>query len=173
MTQILMLTLLLLSQSAQTGQATVVQGSTPNTFKLAEGAPRPGARVTEFKWLTGSWVGEGLGGQVEEVWSEPVGGSMVGHFRLVRDGKPVFYELLTLIEVEGSVEMRIKHMNPDMTGWEEKNDFLTFKLVKHDTSGAYFGPFTIQRTGPNSWEGFLAMTQGGVTREEKFVFRRR
>lgn len=114
-TQILMLSLLL-SQSTQAGQATVVQGSTPNPFKLAEGAPRPGAHVTEFKWLTGSWVGEGLGGQVEEVWSEPVGGSMVGHFRLVRDGKPVFYELLMLIEVEGSVEMRIKHMNPDMSG---------------------------------------------------------
>jgi len=28
--------------------------------------------------------------------------------------------MLTLIEVEGSVEMRLKHMNPDMTGWEEK-----------------------------------------------------
>lgn len=38
------------------------------------------------------------------MWSAPVGGTMVGHFRLVRDGKPVFYELLTLIEVEGSVE---------------------------------------------------------------------
>lgn len=158
--------------AGQAGQSTVVPGSTPNTLRLVDGAPRPGARVTEFSWLTGAWVGEGLGGAVEEVWSAPVGGSMVGHFRLVRDGKPVFYELLTLIEVDGSVEMRLKHMNPDMTGWEEKNDFLTFALVKHDTSGAYFGPFTIKRTGPNSWEGFLAMQQGGTTSEEKFTFRR-
>lgn len=168
-----LLFILTLLTGGQAGQSTVVQGSTPNTLRLVDGAPRPGARVTEFSWLTGAWVGEGLGGEVDEVWSAPVGGSMVGYFRLVRDGKPVFYEMLTLIEVDGSVEMRLKHMNPDMTGWEEKNDFVTFKLVKHDTSGAYFGPFTIQRTGPNSWEGFLALTQGGVTREEKFTFRRK
>lgn len=166
----LMLTLLI---AGQAGQSPVVRGSTPNTLRLADGAPRPGARVTEFSWLAGAWEGEGLGGTVEEMWSAPAGGSMVGHFRLVRDGKPVFYELLTLIEVDGSVEMRLKHMNPDMTGWEEKHDFVTFTLVKHDSSGAYFGPFTIRRTGPNSWEGFLAMQQGGVTREEKFSFRRR
>lgn len=161
------------AQSAQSGMPVVVPGSTANTLRLAEGSPRPGARVTEFTWLTGSWVGEGLGGQVEEVWSAPVGGAMVGHFRLVRDGKPVFYELLTILEVEGTVEMRIKHFNPDMTAWEEKNDYLTFPLVKHDTSGAYFGPFTIHRTGPNAWEGYLAMQRDGVTVEETFTFRRK
>lgn len=97
---------------------------------------------------------------------------MVGYFRLVRDGKPVFYEILTLLEVEGSVEMRLKHVNPDMTGWEEKANFVTFKLAKHDSTGAYFGPFTIKRTGPDGWEGFLALSQNGQTREEKFVLKR-
>jgi hypothetical protein len=72
---------------------------------------------------------------------------MVGHFRLVKDGKPVFYELLTLLEVEGSVEMRLKHFNADMTGWEEKADYLTFKLTKIDATGAWLGPFTINAQG--------------------------
>ena len=133
----LMLMMLLLLLAGQAGQSTVVQGPTPNTLRLVEGAPRPGARVTEFSWLTGAWVGEGLGGEVEEVWSAPVGGSMVGHFRLVRDGQPVFYELLTLIEVDGSVEMRLKHMNPDMTGWEEKNEG-TVLLPRALSLSAYF-----------------------------------
>jgi hypothetical protein len=98
-----------------------LQGTTPNTLTLPEGVPRPPARVTDFGWLTGRWTGEGLGGRIEEVWSPPDGGAMVGYFRLVKDDKPVFYEILTLIEIEGSVEMRLKHVNPDMTGWEDKD----------------------------------------------------
>jgi len=164
--------LLIVLLAGQAAPPAVVPGSTPNTRRLAEGAPRPAAKVSDFAWLAGIWAGEGLGGQVDEVWSAPTGGTMVGHFRLVRDGKPVFYELLTLVEVEGSVEMRLKHMNPDMTGWEEKSAFVTFKLVTVDDTGAYFGPFTIRRTGPDSWDGFLAMQQGGQTREQKFSFQR-
>ena len=154
------------------GQSGVVQGSTPNTFHLPDGAPRPAAKVTDFSWLAGTWAGEGLGGQVDEVWSAPAGGAMVGHFRLVKYGKRVFYEILTLLEVDGSLEMRLKHFNPDMTGWEEKAGFVTFKLARLDSGTAYFGPFTIKRTGPDSWEGYLAMSQGGQTSEEQFVFKR-
>ena len=154
------------------GLSGVVQGSTPNTFHLPDGAPRPAAKDTDFSWLAGTWAGEGLGGQVDEVWSAPAGGAMVGHFRLMKDGKPVFYEILTLLEVDGSLEMRLKHFNPDMTGWEEKAGFVTFKLARLDSGTAYFGPFTIKRTGPDSWEGYLAMSQGGQTSEEQFVFKR-
>ena len=154
------------------GQSGVVLGSTPNTFLLPQGAPRAAAKVTDFSWLAGTWAGEGLGGQVDEVWSAPAGGAMVGHFRLMKDGKPVFYEILTLLEVDGSLEMRLKHFNPDMTGWEEKAGFVTFKLARLDSGTAYFGPFTIKRTGPDSWEGYLAMSQGGQTSEEQFVFKR-
>ena len=109
-----------------------------HTERLPEGAPRLAARVTDFAWLVGTWQGEGLGGAMDEVWSEPAGGSMVGYFRLVRNEKPVFYEIMTLLESEGSVEMRLKHVNPDLTGWEEKADFVSFRLVRHDASGADF-----------------------------------
>jgi hypothetical protein len=149
-------------------------GSTPNTLKLEEGAPRPPAKVADLAWLTGRWTGDGLGGQFEETWSPPAGGSMVGYFRLTKGDKPVFYEIMTLLEVEGSVEMRLKHVNPDMTGWEEKNDFVTFKLVKHDASGAYFSGLTFKRVGPDAIEGYLALRNraDGTVREEKFTFRR-
>jgi hypothetical protein len=150
-------------------------GQTPNTVSLAQGATRPAARVADLAWLAGSWTGEGLGGQIDEVWSTPGGGAMVGYFRLVRDGKPVFYEILTLLESEGSVELRLKHVNPDMTGWEEKDGFVTFKLVKHDTSGAYFSGLTFRRISDDVMEGYLALRDRatGSVREEKFVYRRR
>src|SRR5688572_24666958 len=109
------------------GTAGVVAAQDPgaaNTIRLPDGSARPTARIADWAWIAGRWQGQGLGGSVDEVWSEPAGGSMVGHFRLVRDGKPVFYEIMTVIEVEGSLEMRLKHVNPDMTGWEEKADFV-------------------------------------------------
>jgi hypothetical protein len=155
-------------------QANTSPGSTPNTIRLAEGAARPAAGIGDLSWLVGRWTGEGLGGQIDEVWSEPAGGAMVGYFRLVRDGKPVFYEMLTILEIEGSLEMRLKHVNADMTGWEEKNDFVTFKLAKHDASGAYFNGLTFKRVGPDLLEGYLALRNraDGTVREEKFIYRR-
>jgi Domain of unknown function (DUF6265) len=153
-------------------QSATGQSKTPNTLSLAEGAPRPTARVADLAWLAGRWTGEGLGGRIDEVWSEPDGGAMVGYFRLVRDGKPVFYEILTLLESEGSVELRLKHVNPDMTGWEEKDRFITFRLLKHDKTGAYFSGLTFRRISDDVLEGYLALKSGGEVREEKFVYRR-
>ena len=158
-----------------TTQESSSQSQTPNTMRLAPGAPRPPARVADLKWLVGQWEGEGLGGTIDEVWSEPAGGAMVGYFRLVdKDGKAVMYEILTLLETEGSVEMRLKHVNPDMTGWEEKNEFVTFRLVRHDDTGAWFEGLTFRRDGPDRIEGFLALRNrsAGTLREEKLVYRR-
>ena len=167
--------LLLAAATATTAQAQAPQGNSPNTLKLPEGATRPRASVTDLAWLAGTWSGEGLGGRIEEVWSTPDGGSMVGYFRLVKDNKPVFYEIMTLIEAEGSVEMRLKHVNPDMTGWEEKNGFVTSKLVKHDDTGAWFSGLTFRRINPDLMEGYLALRNRttGAASEEKFVYRRK
>lgn len=170
----LLATLLLVGTMGGAQEATApaqAQGSTPNTLRLAEGDPRPPARVADLSWLAGRWIGEGLGGQSEEAWSEPAAGAMVGYFRLVRDGKPVFYEIMTLLESEGSVELRLKHVNPDMTGWEEKNDFVTFKLVKLNGTTAHFSGLTFRRSG-EALEIFLALRSGGTVREEKFTMRR-
>lgn len=147
---------------------------TPNTLKLPADGVRPQARIGDLVWLQGRWEGEGLGGTMEEVWSAPAGGAMVGYFRLVRNGEPTFYELMTLLEIDGSVEMRLKHVSPDMTGWEEKADFVTFRLVRHDATGAYFEGLTFRRTSPDRIEGFLPIgdRSTGAVREEKFVYRR-
>ena len=163
----------LLCSTALTGQD-VAKPTASNTMRLAPGQARPAARIADFTWLAGRWQGEGLGGVMEEVWSEPAGSAMVGYFRLVRDGKPLFYEIMTLLETEGSVELRLKHVNPDMTGWEEKADFVTFKLVKQDETGAYFEGLTFRRNGPDRIDGYLALRNRttGVVREEPLVYRR-
>jgi hypothetical protein len=160
--------------ASTTAQEAGPQPPPRHTFKLEPGAPRPPARISDVAWLAGSWTGEFLGGTIDEVWSEPSGGAMVGFFRLVKDGKPVFYEIITLLESEGSVEMRLKHVNPDMTGWEEKKDFVTFRLVRQDATGAYFEGLTFKRVGTDAIEGYIALRDratGKVT-EEKLTYRR-
>jgi hypothetical protein len=70
--------------------------------------------------------------------------------------------------------MRLKHVNPDMTGWEEKNGYVTFRLVRHDATGAYFDGLTFRRDGPDRIDGYIALRDRttGAVREEKLTYRR-
>ncbi len=53
--------------------------------------------------MTGQWVAETSGGRLEETWSNPADGTMVGHGRLLRDGKTVFMEFLSVETTEEGV----------------------------------------------------------------------
>ena len=147
---------------------------TPNTIPAPADQPGPKASVNDFAWLTGEWVGTGLGGVSEEAWSTPSAGAMMGMYRLVVGGKVSFYEFLTLVEEHGSVALKLKHFNPDMTGWEEKDRFVTFRLAKLEPNVAWFGGLTYRRVGNDRLEIFLAIRdKSGTIREEKFVMDRK
>ena len=144
----------------------------PNIKRLPRGSERPAARASELDWLAGQWRGEGLGGQCEESWLPAVGGTLIGSFRLADDGKPVFYEFVAITEDAGSLTFRVKHFNPDMTGWEEKDETMEFLLVEVGDNEVYFDGLTFRRTG-SKLEIFLSMKgKDGTVREEPFVFER-
>ena len=67
-------------------------------------------------WLAGYWRGTGLGGECEELWSEPLADRMLGSFALVRDDKLVFSEALELVEEEGSLVLKIRHFDAGFDG---------------------------------------------------------
>lgn len=142
---------------------------TEHTVKLAAGAPGSKATVEDMAWLAGRWTGDGLGGSTEEIWSEPLAGVMVGTFRLIRDGKTVFYEFLTLGVTGQGLSMRLKHFNPDMTGWEEKDKFVEFRHVATKEGVVQFEGLTFQRDGADALTIFLALrSKDGTLREETF-----
>ena len=91
----------------------------------------PPATLADLSWLAGSWEGEGIdGAPALEAYASPAGGQMVGHFRqLNRDGSVMFYELITIVEEGGSLSYRLKHFNPDLTGWEEKDKVVALSLI--------------------------------------------
>ncbi|MGD9814403.1 MAG: DUF6265 family protein [Hyphomonadaceae bacterium] len=134
--------------------------------------PPPMATITDAEWLAGRWLGEGLGGEMEEVWSPPVGGQMVGHFRLVRDGAPVFYEIMLLDIAEGGLRMRVKHFNPDFTGWEEKDEWVTFAPVAVSAEALEFSGLRIVRRGEDAMVMYLRLRHSDGVREEELTFRR-
>lgn len=96
------------------------------------------ASVDALAWLSGRWVGADGPNRLEEVWTAPEAGMLLGMFRWLRDGAPRFYELMSVEpEVTGLV-FRIKHFDPGLKGWEEKDDAVTLDLVACSEDGAVF-----------------------------------
>lgn len=147
--------------------------NTDNTLKLAEGQVSEKATIADMAFLAGAWTGTGLGGFSEEVWSKPQAGVMMGTYRLIKDGKPVFYEMLWLMEHEGTLILRLKHFNPDLTGWEEKDKTVDFKFVKKDGKRMHFSGLTFEQASDNELNIYLALRQrDGSLKEETFKMKR-
>lgn len=158
----------LLVITLSTVSTTAQETQTENTTRLGTAAPAP-ATIEEVRFLAGRWTGDGLGGRTEEIWSEPEAGVMLGTFRLLRDDKPVFYEFMTLSVTDRGLVMRLKHFNPDLTGWEEKNDVVEFRYVRTKENRVQFEGLTIQRDTDDRLTIFLAIKgRDGTVREEVF-----
>jgi hypothetical protein len=115
-------------------------------------SPIAASPLAELSWLEGNWEGPGIAGApATEVYSAPAGGQIVGHFRQMKaDGTPMFYELLLIDEKDGQLRYLLKHFNPDMTGWEEKNVVREFPFTRRVGDRWEFSGLTLERTGPDS-----------------------
>jgi hypothetical protein len=95
---------------------------------------------------------------------------MMGMYRLIKDGKVAFYELLTFVEEEGSLTLKLKHFNADLTGWEEKDKFVTFRLARVAADAVYFDGLTFRRDGPDRMTIFLALRDTKTDTMSEVVF---
>lgn len=143
-----------------------------NTEYLAEGAPSPLATIEDVSWISGYWKGEIWGGHFEEVWSYPTAGSMMASFKFVENNQVKFYELMTISEYEGSLILKLKHFGPDLSGWEEKDHSMDFKLVRLTKNAAYFEGYTYEQVGKNEMHVYVVIDNKGKKQETKFVFKR-
>lgn len=153
------------------GLAAAQSQQTPNTLAFSESAPRPRATLADLTLLVGHWKGGFLGSTAEEVWLPPAGGSMFGAARLFRDTEVVFYEIMIAVEEEGSVSLKLKHFHPDLKGWEEKNETVTFRLVKASGNTIWFDGLTFRKREDGSLQGFIAIRyKDGTVKEESFTY---
>lgn len=171
---ILALTLLAaFAVAASVRAAAPVQNST-HTLKLADGAAPAPATLADFAWLAGHWRGTGFGGaQVEELWTAPDGASMCGLFRMTRDGRAQVYEFVLLMPVGDTVEMRLKHFTSELRGWEEKDKWVTFRLVQRTPTEFFFEGLTFRREEHGETLRVFLVTGGkGPSTEQELVYRR-
>lgn len=122
--------------------------------------------------MVGSWEGAAFGGTSEEVWSVPTAGTMVGTFKLIHEGRPTLYEFEVVAEEEKSLIIKLKHFHADLTGWEKRESFVSFPLVKITENAAYFDGLTYLRSGPDRLEVYVAVGHEGDLKEERLDLRR-
>lgn len=154
------------------GVASAESRHTEHTLKLDDSGVQPTATIDRVAWLAGSWEGEGFGGTFEEVWSPPSARTMLGTFKLMHDGRLSMYEIIIIVEEKGSLTLRLKHFNADFSGWEAKDDYISFPLVALTDDAAHFEGLTYSRGGPDRLDVYLATTSDGEWRETKLVLRR-
>ena len=162
------LVLLLIASNTQAEEA-----MTANTLRLSPDQKSPAATIADMEWYAGRWTGTGLGGSNEEIWSPPRDGTMMGMYRMIKDGKPIFYELLLITEDSGSLAIKLRHFHPDLRGWEERDVSLRFPLVAKRDGRIYFDGMTFERVGTDRVKVYLAIEhKDGSVREETFEYAR-
>jgi hypothetical protein len=90
----------------------------------------------------------------------------------MRDGQPVFYEIMLMDVVEGGVRMRVKHFNPDFVGWEEKDAWVSFEPESVSADALAFNGLIIRRTAPDAIEMRLTLRRPDGVHEEILTMRR-
>ncbi len=130
--------------------------------------------VEDLNFLQGYWIGDGFGGVSEEVWTPATLGRMNGFYKHMKDDQTTFMEFMDISTVNDTIRLRLKHFNPDMTGWEEKDKYVTFTLESLEPNKAIFKGLTYELVDPNYLKVSLKLKQkDGSTRIEVFNFRRK
>lgn len=145
-------------------------GYTQNTLSYNDEKGSPKATLLDVSWISGNWKGEALGGICEENWSEPIGNSMMFNFKLVKDGKVVFYEFGHIIEKEKTLFLQLKHFSSDLKGWEKPEISEEFRLVKIEENKVFFNQFTFEKVSNNEMNIYVVFEETG--KEMKFNYKK-
>lgn len=146
---------------------------TENILTFGEEKISPVATIEDVKWIAGHWQGEALGGIAEEIWSPPKAGTMMGMFRLIKNETINFYEFFFIKEKDSSLVLKLRHFNPDMTGWEERDKWQQYKLVKLGEEEVCFDGLTIRKFAADELHVFVTMKKkDGTLTELSFYYQR-
>ncbi len=130
---------------------------TPDVPRYSQGS------VNDLHWLVGHWRGEGFGGQCEEIWSPPSGGTMVGTFKHYSGDTVIFYEIMVIERDTAGLALKLKHFNADLTGWEAKDEVVRFQYDGSSEDHVKFGGLTYTLISPNSLEIEVTVQQSDGT----------
>jgi Domain of unknown function (DUF6265) len=128
-------------------------------------------------FLSGRWISDSADGLEEEYWSRAIGKSMVGTFRVVKDGDAGFYEFWAIEVEDGKAIFKMKHFDRGLVGWEEKADMVRLYASVGDGQDVLFsrpdGSLSLryQRNG-DKLVSTLRRVKDGKTKEDVFRLHR-
>ncbi len=142
-------------------------------MSLTEGSESPKATLEAVSWVAGHWKGEAFGGIAEEIWSPPLGDSMMFVFKLASEGKVQFYEVGHIQQTGETLILQLKHFHGSLKGWEEKDETVDFKLVKLENNRVYFDGLTMEKMGDDEINMYVIVgDENGTSEEVKFNYKR-
>ena len=136
------------------------------------GSVESAASIEDFAWIAGHWSGEAMGGSFEETWNPPMGGEMLGMFKMVNNEKVSFYEILTIVPKGDSFVLRLKHFSPGLVGWEEKDEAEEFPLVSVSEKEACFEGLKFINDGQDKLTIEVMIGEGEKAKPVQFKGRR-
>ena len=137
--------------------------------------------VADLAWIAGQWQGQKGGDQLDEHWSAPASGTMMGMFRWLKGGKILVYELLAIEDSDDRARgpvLLLRHFGTGLIGWEEKDAPLRCPLAGGGPGEAIFAcvgeptRLIYRRAGENGLTVLLEKQKDGQTRTDEFVYTR-
>jgi hypothetical protein len=130
--------------------------------------------IETVSWLAGNWKGEAFGGIVEEIWSQPAGGTMMGMFRLIKDGKVSFSEFEEIVDQDNGLVFRVKHFTSAFVGWEEKEKSIDFKFLSSTENEIHFDGLTLIKIDERTCKHVIRLKDKttGQTKDVEILYHR-
>jgi hypothetical protein len=142
----------------------------PMLAALALSGQSPEPRVSALHWMSGCWElrrGETV---IEEQWTKPAGGTLLGTGRTIREGKTVFTEFLRISSENGALVYTARIGTPRVTPFRLKKlspGEVVFENPEHD-----FPQRILYRKAPPGLLARIEGTRQGRERFEEFPYQR-
>lgn len=135
-------------------------------------ADAPSAKVGDFAFAAGCWQAVSGDTTMEEQWSRPAGGVMLGTARVLSGGKTVFTEFVEVREKpEGlvmTVALGIGKPSTSFTRIDSSKDEVVFENKGHD----FPQRVRYRNEGKDALHARVEGTQKGQAKSEDFPYRR-
>ena len=142
-----------LDTSQSMGAPATTLAGTPTSYGSQVGLCQSQPDIYSLAWMAGSWIGQADGDPVDEHWSTPAGGTMMGMFRWLKNGRVYYYELLVIEPTANGLVLRLKHFDSELNCWEDRRGMaVAYPLV-------------------SAGEGEAVFERGGSFRSTRFVYR--
>jgi predicted enzyme related to lactoylglutathione lyase len=142
--------------------------------------PRDPYTLDDVAFMAGTWHTEWHGSDLEEHFSRPAGGTMMGMFRWMTDGATRLTEHMVIEQRDDGVHLFLRHFNAGAEPWEQEQEGAMHMVLTHaaddrcvftDESRAFPRTITYHRSGSELVSHLEGKGEDGAKREMQFNFR--